>query len=221
MEKDFPSNYCSYLQGLLWYLELKTWRLSLLGSHSSHCWHWGTMEGKDWKQAAPFTMWSNPEPLGQEEGHWMKGRVQDLGWKVMGWRKEGGDPKLWGVRAGGATGMWLRDNSWNKWEGRWGEGSVGQEVIWMQRRRSGRVAKCAALASQPSSAPGDTSWEMTSKVPRWQACARGDNVLPPDSVSWSDQACVGALRLLCLHTSWFCLWLQHLGLGHPPKGYAV
>lgn len=33
----------------------------------------------------------------------------------------------------------------------------------MQRRRSGGVAKRAALASQPSSASGDINWEMTSK----------------------------------------------------------
>lgn len=35
----------------------------------------------------------------------MKGLVQELAWKVMGWRKEGEHPKLLGVRMGGATGM--------------------------------------------------------------------------------------------------------------------
>lgn len=50
-------------------------------------------------------MWSKAKPLGQEWGHSMNGPVQELGWKVMGWRKEGGDPKLLGVRVGGATGM--------------------------------------------------------------------------------------------------------------------
>lgn len=33
----------------------------------------------------------------------------------------------------------------------------------MQRRRSGGIVKCGALASQSRSAPGDIDWEMTSK----------------------------------------------------------
>lgn len=48
---------------------------------------------------------------------------------------------------------WRWDNPRNELHGRWGEDSIGWAVIWMQRR-SARAAEHAAIASQPSSAPG-------------------------------------------------------------------
>lgn len=92
------------------------------GLTQCHFWHWGNMEGKDWKQPAPNIMWSNDDPRGQEWGCWMKGLVWKLGWKVMGCKKEGRDPKLLGMVVGEATGMWVE---------------VGQLLKWMREKVGG------------------------------------------------------------------------------------
>lgn len=123
-----------------------------------HCWHWGNMGGKDWKQPSPNTTWSNDDPCGWEWGHRMKGLVWQLSWEVMGCRKEVEIQNFW---------EWWGEKQLECGGGRTTPEMNGREGGWGHHgaRNYAKVEEkiCGSKECWRIPAPGDGNREVTSQ----------------------------------------------------------